>query len=163
VPISVDHAPCRPAVGVVDATFLLALFLWEQARSESVRVREALAAAIANQVRAWEAGSAGEAGPKGASARALLFAACLDREQRQGAACPPPAADPVFASCRRIAQRAVNGALSDPTGGATRFHRLGVRPAWAACRGPGSLIGPFLFYADEAAAGQCELSGRFVS
>lgn len=161
--MSIDHAPCRPATGVADATFLLALFLWEQARGESVRVREALAAAIANQVRAWEAGSEGKAGPKGASARALLFAACLDREERGEAAYRPQAADPVFASCRRIAQRAVNGAIADPTGSATRFHRLGVRPAWAACRGPGSLIGPFLFYGDGAAADQCELSGRFVS
>lgn len=163
MPISLDHAPCRPAVGGVDATFLLALFLWEQTRSESVRVREALAAAIANQVRAWEARSEGKAGPKGTSARVLLFAACLDREERGEAFPPPPPADPVFASCRRIAQRAVNGAISDPTGGATRFHRLGVRPAWTAGQGPGSLIGPFLFYGDEAAAGQCELSGRFVS
>lgn len=163
MPISIDHAPCRPAVGGVDPTFLLAMFLWEQTRSESVRVREALAAAIANQVRAWEAGSGRKEGPAGASARALLFAACLDREERGGASPPPPPADPVFASCRRIAQRAVNGAVSDPTGGATRFHRLGVRPAWAASRGPGSLVGPFLFYGEEAVSESRELSGRFAS
>ncbi len=147
--MSIDHGPCRPAAGIADATFLLALFLWEQARSESVRVREALAAAVANQVRAWQTESVGAGASKDASARALLFIACLDREERGAAAPPPPAADPVFAACRRIAQRAVNGAICDPTGGATRFHRLGRRPDWAASGESASLIGPFLFYRGE--------------
>ena len=160
-----DHPCCRPAIGTADATLLLALFLWDEARSESVRVREALAATVANQVRAWQemAGGLHEPAIKSGAAeaaRALLFVACLDRDGRREVA-PPPSEDPIFASCRRIAQRAVSGALADPTGGAVRFHRLGARPPWAAAREPGPLIGCFLFYTDEDAPVTDSGPGRF--
>jgi hypothetical protein len=108
-----------------------------------------LASAVANQVRNWrrlafEAGAARGSLDPGA-ARALLFVTCLDRDGRREVQ-PPPLEDPVFASCRRIAGRAVNGALRDPTGGAVRFHRLGANPAWAVEFEPGPLIGSHLFY-----------------
>jgi spore germination cell wall hydrolase CwlJ-like protein len=48
--------------------------------------------------------------------------------------------------CRRIAIRAVSGALKDPTGGAVRFHRVGVHPSWASEFELGPLIGSHLFY-----------------
>ncbi|MFO1145644.1 MAG: cell wall hydrolase [Rhodospirillales bacterium] len=160
-----EQVCCRPAIGTADAAFLLALFLWDEARGESVRVREALAATIANQVRVWQETAAGPprpgvTGAAAGAARALLFAACLDRQGRREVA-PPPAADPVFAACQRIARRAVNGALADPTGGAVRFHRLGVRPTWAAELEPGPLIGCFLFYMDAEAYADAHCSSRF--
>jgi spore germination cell wall hydrolase CwlJ-like protein len=48
--------------------------------------------------------------------------------------------------CRRIAGRAVSGALKDPTAGAVRFHRLGVTPWWMSKFEPGPVIGSHLFY-----------------
>lgn len=160
-----EHSCRRPAIGTADAALLLALFLWDEARDETVRVREALAATVANQVRVWQEVAAGQSRPAVTSdtveaARALLFAACLDREGRREGT-PPPAADPVFASCQRIARRAVNGALADPTGGAVRFHRLGIRPLWAAGREPGPLIGCFLFYLDAEASANTHCYSRF--
>ena len=73
---------------------------------------------MANQVRAWQemAGGLHEPAIKSGAAevaRALLFVACLDRDGRREVA-PPPSEDPIFASCRRIAQRAVSGALAGP-------------------------------------------------
>lgn len=144
-----DHSCGHSVVNIADATMLLALFLWGEAADESVRVREALASAVANQVRNWrrlavEAGAA--PGSVDASpSRALLFVAYLDRDGRCEVR-PPSLEDPVFASCRRIAGRAINGALRDPTGGAVRFHRLGASPAWTAEFEPGPLIGSHLFY-----------------
>lgn len=165
ISMHVEHLYCRPAIGAADAAFLLALFLWDEACGETVRVREALAATLANQVRVWQETAAGQPRPAvtpaaADAARALLFIACLDREGRREVA-PPPVADPVFASCQRIARRAVNGALADPTGGAVRFHRLGVRPSWAAAREPGPLVGCFLFYMDAEAFANAHCSSRF--
>lgn len=140
----------RGANDTADATFLLALFLWDEAAGESVRLREALAAAVANQVRAWR-----QELPCPTLCRQLerldgrpipqLFIACLEREGRRVVKRPPPE-DPAFASCLRIAGRAVSGALRDPTAGAVRFHRLGETPSWVIDYLPGPLIGSHLFY-----------------
>ncbi|HYN38866.1 MAG TPA: cell wall hydrolase [Rhodospirillales bacterium] len=162
-----DDDACRPpSIGIADATYLLALFLWDEAAGESVRVREALAAAIANQVRLWQARAAGAAEPGRSSehaeaARALLMVACLDRCGRRDVA-PPPAEEPIFACCQRIARRAVNGALRDPTGGAVRFHRLGVTPPWAESLQPGPLIGSHLFYGEPDPAAEADRLRRFL-
>ena len=56
--------------------------------------------------------------------------------------------DREFASCVRIARRAVMGALADPTRGATHYHALGVNPPWAAGRAPSVVIGQHRFYND---------------
>ncbi|MBK8208784.1 MAG: cell wall hydrolase [Rhodospirillales bacterium] len=151
-----DNTCGQGEISIADATFLLALFLWDEAAEESVRVREALASAVANQVRKWrrlaiEAGAVRgvDAGP----ARALLFVSCLDRDGQRDVQ-PPSLQDPVFASCRPIAGRAINGALRDPTGGAVRFHRLGASPAWAAEFEPGPLIGSHLFYYEAEQDGE---------
>ena len=56
------------------------------------------------------------------------------------------AADPVFATCLRVARRAVAGLLPDPTGGATHYHAVGLHPDWAAGHGPCAEIGRHVFY-----------------
>lgn len=56
--------------------------------------------------------------------------------------------DKVFASCVRIACRAVAGSLADPTGGATHYHTAAVYPPWARGRAPTAVIGAHLFYAN---------------
>lgn len=48
--------------------------------------------------------------------------------------------------CRRIARRALRGSLSDPTGGATAFHRVDASPDWSRRLLPVAVFGEFLFY-----------------
>ena len=133
----IDHAGSR------DAVSLLAHFLYSEAEVESVRTREGIAAAIANQAERLLSG-AGEPGP-----RSQRFIECLDRLGAVEVAAKRTD-DRAFASCRRIAQRAVSGALQDPTGGAVRFHEFGRRPGWATGLNPSAWIGSYLFYRDDA-------------
>ena len=53
-----------------------------------------------------------------------------------------------FASCLRIARRAVNGTLPDPTGGATHYHNHFVNPPWARGRAACFELGRHLFYSN---------------
>lgn len=120
-----DSTVKNDSVGSSDAVSLLALYLYAEAGAESVRALEAIAATIANQVERLLSGTP-TAG--GRSRRAALFIECLDRSGTAEAT-PPRITDPVFASCLRIARRAVSGALQDPTDGAVRFHEIArVRP-----------------------------------
>jgi len=161
-----DYALRQTEVGLTDAARLLALVLWDAAAEESVRVQEALAAAVANQVRNWQQQALGEGRLQpdtdfSSSARARLFVTYLKQERRN--LTPPPSGDAVFATCRRIASRAVTGALKDPTGGAVRFHRLGVTPSWVCQFEPGPLIGAHLFYYDKGAGPSLARHGRCVA
>lgn len=145
---SIDTNECAEAQ---DAVSRLALFLHAQPGAESVRTREAVAATIANQVngimRARGASTPGF--PDSRSLRAGLFIQCLNRlDPGAAAAAQPPTDEPTFASCWRIAKRAVSGALKDPTGGAVRCHELGSSPAWATGLNPSAWIGSYLFYDD---------------
>ena len=135
----IDHAGSR------DAVSLLAHFLYAEAGVEFVRTREGIAASIANQAERLLSGT-GEPGP---SRRAARFIECLERLGAVEAAAKRTD-DRAFASCRRIAQRAVSGALQDPTGGAVRFHEFGRRPGWATGLNPSAWIGSYLFYRDDA-------------
>lgn len=134
-----DHAGSR------DAVSLLAHFLYAEAGVESVRTREGIAAAVANRA---ERLLSGLAAPGTGSRRAARFIECLERLGAVEAAAKRTD-DRAFASCRRIAQRAVSGALQDPTGGAVRFHEFGRRPGWATGLNPSAWIGSYLFYRDD--------------
>lgn len=135
-----DQAGSRYAVS------LLAYFLYAEAEAESVRAREAIAATVANQAKRLLAeGAAGGLIP----ARPALFISCLkDLGAAESSAVQTD--DLAFASCLRIARRAISGALQDPTGGAVRFHELGKRPDWAFGLNPCAWIGSYLFYRDDA-------------
>jgi N-acetylmuramoyl-L-alanine amidase len=110
----------------------LALTLLTIGADQSVRVLEALAAALVNCARE----------PRGYRELAL-------RE-------PPPASFRHAAAasglgdhlqlCRRIARRALRGSLADPTLGANAFHRLEDNPGWARDLLPVASFGSFLFY-----------------
>ena len=144
-----DSVAANESAEAPDAVSRLALFLYAQAGAESVRTREAIAATIANQVegimRARAASSPGS--PDSRSLRAGLFIQCLNGLV-PAAAAQPRTDEPTFASCWRIAKRAVSGALKDPTGGAVRCHELGSSPAWATGLNPSAWIGSYLFYDD---------------
>ena len=51
-----------------------------------------------------------------------------------------------FATCLRVAARAVIGALKDQTGGATHYHADYVAPYWAKGETPTVIIGRHIFY-----------------
>ncbi len=59
----------------------------------------------------------------------------------------PPWDSSVFQMALRVAQRAMNGFLSDPTNGATSYHDLDDNPAWSTTLVPSAEIGNRLFYA----------------
>lgn len=54
--------------------------------------------------------------------------------------------DPVFATARRIARRAINGVLVDPVNGATHYHAAGISPDWSLREKPVAVIGRHIFY-----------------
>ena len=113
---------------------------------------EAVAAVVMNRVAAAKAQGGHWWGDS-------VGAVCLSPDQfatwapdgpmRQAAIAVTPA-DPVFAVCRRIARRAMEGTLDDPTGGATRYHAEDAGPDWSQGRSPSAAIGGLLFYADTA-------------
>lgn len=130
----------------------LARTIWGEAHGESVRGKEAVAAVVMNRVKQarsrfgfdWWGGTVVEAclGPDQFD--------CWRRspESRRRLLNVRPD-DPVFAVCRRIACRAVRGALVDPTGGAVRYHRRNDSPWWAHGLEPTVTIGRRLFYRDH--------------
>lgn len=133
--------------GAVDT---LARTLWGEARGETVRAMEALAALVVNRVRrARERGGWWWGGDVVAVCRKPGQFACWDAgvPERDGLLAVAPD-DPAFAACQRIARRAVAGQLADPTGGATRVHRAGENPDWAQGRSACAEFGTLLFYND---------------
>jgi len=115
----------------------LADILLNLAGDESVRVLEALAAALINRLDEDDA--------------AVEAAAEALEELRGPGLFEAPAAwiggsDERLALCRRIARRALRRSLADPTGGATAFHRIDASPSWARRLMPVAVCGSFLFY-----------------
>jgi hypothetical protein len=112
----------------------LTLALSELAGDESVRVVEALAAALVNGLRERPE-DAPESWPPPTPLRGLCEDSrrALGFERRGG----------MF---RRVARRALRGSLADPTKGANAFHRIEASPPWARALLPIAMYGPYLFY-----------------
>ncbi|AWJ88947.1 cell wall hydrolase [Azospirillum baldaniorum] len=128
----------------------LARTLWGEARGESVRAMEAVAAVVMNRVsRARDQGGWWWGNDVVAVCRLPGQFPCWDPDApgRLGLL-SVTAADPVFAAAQRIARRAVAGLLDDPTGGATHLHRAGANPQWAQGRSVCAEIGGLQFYDD---------------
>ena len=51
-----------------------------------------------------------------------------------------------FVTAKRIARRALNKRLEDPTAGATHYHTAGISPYWAKNKKPVCVIGHHIFY-----------------
>lgn len=147
---------------------LLALTLRVEAGDRPVRAIEALAALVVNRAQLAMAGAAErERFAPGARpglafpallARALrapfLFACWMPRHPRRAALLEAAGReDPALAICRRVAARAVAGALPDPTGGATHWHAAEALPGWALGQVPVAEIGGLVFYRLAMAAG----------
>ncbi|MBR0679673.1 cell wall hydrolase [Roseomonas eburnea] len=134
------------------AAEILALTLWGEAADRPVRAIEALAALVMNRVRRtaepygpahWGRGVAGVC-------RAPFQFPCWNRNHpRHAALREVPPGDAALAICRRVAARALAGALRDPTGGATHFHDAAGLPVWALGRPAVAEIGGLCFYRAE--------------
>lgn len=113
----------------------LALHLLGLAGDQSVRVVEALAAALTRGGLKPEQGALEGADAAASPGRGL---------------CEDPIAIDVLGLrlglCRRVARRALRGSLADPTRGANAFHRIEEGPDWARDLLPVAMFGPFLFY-----------------
>lgn len=148
-------APAMPPRGVLrarrreaDTAEVLALTLWGEADGRPVRAMEAVAAVVMTRARLAAAPDGPTHLGQGVAAvcRAPFQFACWHPgHPRQRALAELPAgAD--LGPCRRVAARALAGALPDPTGGATHFHPSERLPRWALGRVPAVEIGGLVFY-----------------
>lgn len=133
-----------------DTVDVLARTLYGEARGESVRGKEAVAAVVLNRVRRAR-GAGGYWWGDSVEAVCLKpwqFSCWNAADPNRKKLLAVTADNKVFASCLRIARRAVAGGLPDPTGGATHYHTDAVRPPWSKGRVPSAVIGAHLFYAN---------------
>ncbi|HYG89543.1 MAG TPA: cell wall hydrolase [Azospirillum sp.] len=137
-----------PGASIEEAVDTLARTLWGEARGEPVRGIEAVAAVVINRVRRAERrGGFWWGDSVVAVCRKPYQFSCWNADDPNRAKLRAvTAADPVFATCLRVARRAVAGLLADPTGGATHYHAIGLHPDWAVGHGPCAEIGRHLFY-----------------
>ncbi|MDO9708685.1 cell wall hydrolase [Paracraurococcus lichenis] len=157
------------------AAEILALTLRAEAGDRPVRAIEALAALVVNRARLAMGDAAARARfAPGAAAREpwprllafacrapFLFACWRPRHPRRAALLEAARQeDSPLAICRRVAARAMAGALPDPTGGATHWHAAETLPGWALGRVPLAEIGGLVFYrleeAPEPAQATCQ-------
>lgn len=146
-----DRESTQPPPLPGSAVDIVARTLWGEARGESVKGKEAVAAVIINRVR--HAQAKGGRYWWGADAVQICLKpwqfscwnatdpnrAKLDRVSME---------DRSFRVCVRIARRALAGVLDDPTGGATHYHRRGLLPPWSRGRDPSAEIGEHVFFAN---------------
>jgi spore germination cell wall hydrolase CwlJ-like protein len=137
----------RPA-RLIDPAEVLAMTLWGEAGSRPVRAVEAVASVVMARVRlAARPGGAAHLGQgvAGVCRAPFQFACWHPGHPRQRALAElPDGAD--LGPCRRIAARAIAGALPDPTDAATHYHEEVVLPRWALGRTPTAEIGGLVFY-----------------
>jgi spore germination cell wall hydrolase CwlJ-like protein len=131
------------------ATELLARVLYAEAGQRPVRAVEALAALAINRARALH-----EAPSRARAIIAVLRApaAFLVRHPRHPAHArfvAPTEGDPALTLCRRVARRAMRGALPDPTLGSRLWHDERSLPRWAIGRVPSASFGGLCFYAER--------------
>ena len=134
---------------------ILALTLYAEVGDRPLRAIEALAALVMNRHRSgqrhWGQGITG-------ICRAPFQFPCWNSRHphhaRLRAAAPggEAARSAQMELCRRVALRALAGALPDPTGGATHMHADDSQPSWSIGHAPVAEIGGLLFYRLEPAA-----------
>jgi N-acetylmuramoyl-L-alanine amidase len=150
--------PTRIAAGAA-AEELLARILYAEAGQRPVRAIEALACLAMNRARAaldseqarlrFAAGATPATLPRAVIAvlRApFQFQVRHSRHPNHARFAQPPEGDPALAVCRRVAGRAMSGALRDMTGQALHWHDEIRQPGWALGRVPTVEFGGLVFY-----------------
>jgi len=143
---------------------LLARILYAESGARPVRAIEALACLALNRARAVLGSAeartrfAGDAAPE-TLARAMIavlrapfqFPVRHPAHERHALFTAPIEGDAALAVCRRIAGRAMLGALPDQTAGALLWHDALRQPGWALGRVPSLESGGLAFYRLEGA------------
>ncbi len=132
------------------ATVLLARTIYGEARGETVRGKEAVAAVVVNRVRRSRQRDGYWWGDDIAQVclKPWQFSCWNPDDPNLSRIIAVGIENRTFQSCIRIARRAATGALTDPTGGATHYHGRAANPPWARGKAPCAEIGRHLFYAD---------------
>ena len=134
---------------------ILARTLHAETAGCGARGVEALAALVLHRARLAQECEAARTrfayGAAAAGLEAMVAAVCRAPFQfgcwRQGGrAWDMPADSPALAMCRRVAARALAGALPNPAPGATHWHALSVLPGWAVGRVPVAEAGGLALY-----------------
>ncbi|TCH97976.1 cell wall hydrolase [Roseococcus sp. SYP-B2431] len=150
--------PTRITAGAA-AEELLARILYAEAGHRPVRAVEALASLAMNRARAALASEEARLRFAGGAAPATLPRALIavlrapfqfqvrhSRHPDHVRFAQPPEGDPALAVCRRVAARALSGALRDVTGQALHWHDAARQPGWALGRVPTAECGGLAFY-----------------
>jgi spore germination cell wall hydrolase CwlJ-like protein len=126
----------------------LARTLWGEARGEGSAGMQAVAAVVMNRVRIaqarggyWWGGSIIQVCQK-----PYQFSCWNKDDANFRKVLAADRGDRLFGLALEMARRAAEGALPDPTGGATHYHAAGCSPAWAKNRKPAAVIGRHIFY-----------------
>ena len=141
-------APMGETEVFLRAVDTLARTIYGEARGEPARGKEAVAAVVMNRVaRAMERGGWWWGASVAEVCRRPWQFSCWNPDDPNRIKIEQAdEKDREFASCLRIARRAVAGALDDPTLGATHYHAASATPPWATGRVPSAVIGRHRFY-----------------
>jgi spore germination cell wall hydrolase CwlJ-like protein len=135
---------------LLNAAGILELTLWGEAGHRPVRAVEGIAAVVMNRARLAGLADGPQHLGRGVAGicRAPFQFACWHPKHPRHRPMQSEAvqADPAFAVCRRIAARALAGALPDGTGGATHYHGVERLPRWAIGLVPVAERGGVVFY-----------------
>ncbi|MGQ0528070.1 MAG: cell wall hydrolase [Alphaproteobacteria bacterium] len=127
---------------------VLARTLWGEARGQGQAGLEAVACVVLNRVEiARERGKYWWGGDIIQVCQKPYQFSCWNRsDPSYQQLVAVDAKNRAFVLCQRIARAAVNGDLSDGTGGATHYHANYVSPYWAQGERPTAVIGAHIFY-----------------
>jgi spore germination cell wall hydrolase CwlJ-like protein len=127
---------------------VLARTLWGEARSEGVQGLEAVASVILNRVKVsrkmagyWWGNNLVQVCQK-----PYQFSCWNKSDPQYKRVISVDASDLHFATCIRVARRALLGLIKDTTNGATHYHADYVNPTWADIRKKTVIIGRHFFY-----------------
>lgn len=128
---------------LTDPVDVLSRTLYGEARGEPLKGIEAVAAVVMNRVRrkGWFG-----ADVVSVCLKPYQFSCWNDDDPNLAKILLATEDEPIFATCVRIARRAVNGTLKDPVRGATHYHTLACSPKWAMSKVPVAQVGNHLFY-----------------
>jgi spore germination cell wall hydrolase CwlJ-like protein len=136
-------------------TDILARTKFGEARGEGLEGMEAVACVIINRVKAkkWFTGYELINGVKVPNvAQTCLKKAQFSCWNKNDANYPLlkkiTAESPIFRICLKVAERALNGQLTDFTNGALYYHTKAIKPKWAVGKSPCYEVKNHLFYND---------------
>lgn len=138
-----------PLLMLRDPADILARTIYGEARGELIKGKEAIAAVVLNRVKrarardCWWGNTVVEV-----CLKPWQFSCWNASDPNRLKVMTVGPANKVFRACRRVARRALQGRLKDPTGGATHYHAAGHAPPWARGRTPSAAIGRHQFYND---------------